>query len=256
MNIFFAAFDFHAKRSEKEWKRITIKLKTNWKCDFSLDNYKDPNCNDNNQTAKKFKIEVNKQGGTISTLMDTSFAGKPVNFIRLIKCSKKKIQTRVKWVPNQLQGGTIKLSPKKRRHDSISIQWKPVFFFCCRPSTSWPVVYKSQKRYEPSIMSQSDTMFNQRDRRCTVVQLMLSTDPSYNNRTIASTLKMQIRAVQRVQGDENKLSGYGYGLWCGFKWGPHHATSHLRSWLESQHRSVPGCAEEYGDPLVQSGGRW
>ena len=37
------------------------------------------------------------------------------------------------------------------------------------------------------------------------------------------------------QGDENNVSGYGYGLWCGFKWGPHHATSHLRSRLESQH---------------------
>ena len=60
----------------------------------------------------------------------------------------------------------------------------------------------------------------------------------------------------RAQGDENKVSGYGYGLWCGFKWGPHHATSHLRSRLESQHQSVPGCAEECGDPLVQSGGRW
>ena len=33
---------------------------------------------------------------------------------------------------------------------------------------------------------------------------------------------------------------------------PHHATSHLRSRLESKHQSVPGCA----DPLVQSGGRW
>ena len=52
------------------------------------------------------------------------------------------------------------------------------------------------------------------------------------------------------------VSGYGYGLWCGFKWGPHHATSHLRSRLESQLQSVPGCAEECGDPLVQSGGRW
>ena len=37
---------------------------------------------------------------------------------------------------------------------------------------------------------------------------------------------------------------------------PHHATSYLRSRLESQHQSVPGCAEECGDPLVQSGGRW
>ena len=35
-------------------------------------------------------------------------------------------------------------------------------------------------------------MFNGRDRRCAAVQRMLSTDPSYENRTIASTLKMQI----------------------------------------------------------------
>ena len=41
-------------------------------------------------------------------------------------------------------------------------------------------------------MSESDTMFNERDRRCAAVQLMLSTDPTYDNRTIDSTLKMQI----------------------------------------------------------------
>ena len=41
-------------------------------------------------------------------------------------------------------------------------------------------------------MSESDTMFNERDWRCTAVQLMLSTNPSYDNRTTASTLKMQI----------------------------------------------------------------
>ena len=41
-------------------------------------------------------------------------------------------------------------------------------------------------------MSESDTMFNKRDRRCAAAQLMFSTDPSYDNRTIASTLKMQI----------------------------------------------------------------
>ena len=66
----------------------------------------------------------------------------------------------------------------------------------------------------------------------------------------------QIWTVQRAQGDENKVPGYGYGLCCGFKWGPRHATSHLRSRLESQHQRVPGCAEECGDPLVQSDGRW
>ena len=52
-------------------------------------------------------------------------------------------------------------------------------------------------------MSESDTMFNERDRRCAAVQLMLSTDPSYDNRTIASTLKMQIRAVQRLRAKLN-----------------------------------------------------
>ncbi len=39
----------------------------------------------------------------------------------------------------------------------------------------------------------------ERDRRCTAVQLMLSTDPSYEKRTIASTLKMQIWTVQRAK---------------------------------------------------------
>ena len=41
-------------------------------------------------------------------------------------------------------------------------------------------------------MSGTDTIFNEQDRRCAAVQLMFSTDPSYDNRTIASTLKMQI----------------------------------------------------------------
>ena len=41
-------------------------------------------------------------------------------------------------------------------------------------------------------MSESDTMFKKRDRRCAALQLMVSTDQSYDNRTIASTLKMQI----------------------------------------------------------------
>ena len=53
-------------------------------------------------------------------------------------------------------------------------------------------------------MSESGTMFNERDRRCAAAQPMLSTDPSYDNRTIAITLKMQIwiatnnRDVSRV----------------------------------------------------------
>ena len=34
-------------------------------------------------------------------------------------------------------------------------------------------------------MSESDTVFNERDRRCAAVQLILSTDPTYDNMTIA-----------------------------------------------------------------------
>ena len=45
-------------------------------------------------------------------------------------------------------------------------------------------------------------------------------------------------------------------LWRWWSGRPHNATSHLRSRLESQHQSVPGYAEECGDPLVLSGGRW
>ena len=41
-------------------------------------------------------------------------------------------------------------------------------------------------------MSESDTMFSERDRRCAAVQFVLSTDPTHDNRTIANTLKMQI----------------------------------------------------------------
>ena len=41
-------------------------------------------------------------------------------------------------------------------------------------------------------MSESDTMFHVQNRRCAAVQLMLSTDPSYVNKTITSTLKMVI----------------------------------------------------------------
>ena len=48
-------------------------------------------------------------------------------------------------------------------------------------------------------------MFNKQDRRCAAVQLMLSIDPSYDNRTIASTLKMQIRTVQRLRAQLNAL---------------------------------------------------
>ena len=62
------------------------------------------------------------------------------------------------------------------------------------------------------------------------------------------------RITGRAQGDENKVSGYGYGLWCGFKWGPQHATSHQSVW-----KLTPKCTWicwRVWWSLVQSCGRW
>ena len=67
-------------------------------------------------------------------------------------------------------------------------------------------------------MSESDTMFHERDRRCAAVQLMLSTDPTYDNRTIASTLKMQIwmatnnRDVPRVMKTKSPATVMVFGV--------------------------------------------
>ena len=59
-------------------------------------------------------------------------------------------------------------------------------------------------------MSESGTMFNERDRRCAVVQLMLSTDPSYdsqnhrwmatNNREVPRVMKTKFPATVTVFG--------------------------------------------------------
>ena len=78
-------------------------------------------------------------------------------------------------------------------------------------------------------MSECDTMFNERDRRWAAVQLIVSTDTSYDNRTIASTLKMQIRTVQRLRAQLNALDDSLEVV--------------ERTRLKSQHQSVPGCAE-------------
>ena len=94
-------------------------------------------------------------------------------------------------------------------------------------------------------------------RRCTTYALYLSMLWQRDHSQHPQNANLDCHEQQgRAQDDEKKVSSHGYCLWCGFKWGPHHATSHLRSRLESQHQSVPRCAEECGDPLVQSGGRW
>ena len=102
-------------------------------------------------------------------------------------------------------------------------------------------------------------MFNKRDQRCAAVQHMLFTDPSYDdNRTMASTLKMQIwiatnnRDVPMVMKTKFPATVMVFGVLSS----EGHIMPHLRSRFKSQHQSVRGCTEECGDPLVQSGGWW
>ena len=91
-------------------------------------------------------------------------------------------------------------------------------------------------------MSESDTMFNVLDRRCTAVQLMLSTDPSYDNRTIASTLKMQIwiatnnRDVPRVMKTKFPATVMVFGVVSN----EGHITSSKFAW-----KSTPKCTWMY-----------
>ena len=101
-------------------------------------------------------------------------------------------------------------------------------------------------------MSESDTNFNERDRRCAAVQLiplliqLMTTGPlpapskcKSGRFDVPRVIKTKFLATVMVFG---VVSSEGHIM-------PPHI-------FESQHQSVPGCAEECGDPLVQSGGRW
>ena len=91
-------------------------------------------------------------------------------------------------------------------------------------------------------MSESDTMFNVRNRRCAAVQPVLSTDPSYDNRTIASTLKIQIwiatnnRDVPRLM----KKKSFRLRLWS-LVWFQVRATSCYLTSSKSARKSTPKC---------------
>ena len=90
---------------------------------------------------------------------------------------------------------------------------------------------------------------------------MLSTNPSYDNRTIASTLKMQIwiatnnRDVPRVMKTKFPATVMVFGVVSSdVNIMPPHIFEvglkvNTKMYLEE-------CAEECDDPLVQSGGRW
>ena len=105
-------------------------------------------------------------------------------------------------------------------------------------------------------MSESDTMFNERDRRCATVQLMLSTDPSYDNTTIASTLKMQIRTVQRLRA---QLSASDNSLEVVERKPKAEDTAkktRTKEFIEKVQAIIDETSQRCSDPLVQSGGRW
>ena len=106
-------------------------------------------------------------------------------------------------------------------------------------------------------MSESDAMFNERDRRCTAVQHMLSTDPTYDNRTIASTLKMKIwiatnnRDVPRVMKKfPAMVMVFGVVSSEGHIMPPHIFEVGLKV------NTKVYLDVLYGDSLVQSGGQW
>ena len=94
-------------------------------------------------------------------------------------------------------------------------------------------------------MSESDTIFNKRDRGCAAVQLILSPDPSYDNTTIASTLKMQIwiatnnRDVPRVMTYSFRLRLWSL-VWFQVRATSYHVTSLMSAW-----KSTPKCTWMY-----------
>ena len=99
-------------------------------------------------------------------------------------------------------------------------------------------------------------MFNEQDRRCAAVQLMLSTDPSYDNRTIASTLKMQIRTVQclraQLSASDNPLEVVERKP----KAEDITRKTRTKEFIEKVQVILNETPQWCGDPLVQSGGRW
>ena len=98
-------------------------------------------------------------------------------------------------------------------------------------------------------------MFNERDRRCAAVQLMLSTDPSYNNRTIASTLKMQIRTVQHLRVQLNVSDDHLEVVERKPEADDTARKTQTKEFIEKVQAIIDEIPQRCGDPLVQSGGR-
>ena len=99
-------------------------------------------------------------------------------------------------------------------------------------------------------------MFNERDRRCAAVQLIHSTDPSYDNRTIANTLKMQIRTVQRLRAQLNSSDDPLEVVKRKPKAEETARKTQTKEFIEKVQAIIDETPKRCSDPLVQLGGRW
>ena len=99
-------------------------------------------------------------------------------------------------------------------------------------------------------------MFNERDRRCVAVQHMLSTDPSYDNRSITSTLKMQTRTVQRLGAQLNASDDPLEVVERKPKAEDTTRKTRTKGFIEKVQAGIVETPQRYGDPLVPPGGRW
>ena len=100
-------------------------------------------------------------------------------------------------------------------------------------------------------MSESDTMFSERNRRCASVQLMLSTDPSYEN----STLKIQTRAVQRLRAQLNASDDPSDVVERKPKAEDTARKTRTKEFIGNVQAIIDEAPQVCGDPLVKSGGR-
>ena len=105
-------------------------------------------------------------------------------------------------------------------------------------------------------MSESDTMFNERDQRCAAVLLMLSTNPSYDNRTIASTVKMQIWTVQRLRAQLNASDDPLKLVERKPNAEDTARKTRTKEFIEKVQAILDETPQRCGYPLVQSGGEW
>ena len=156
-----------------------------------------------------------------------------------------------------LQGGTMKLSPEKKWHDSISVWGKPVFFFFFFFFVADDLLV-GQLCTNPS--SDRSLQLSLKVTQCSTSEI--GDVPLYNSCSLPIQVMTtgQLPAPSKCKSGLPRITGTYPGWWkqsfrlrlWSLVWFQVRATSHLRSQLER----VPWCAEECGDPMVQSGGRW